>query len=257
MTRSRTIVVTIIIALFIWTFFYFSRRVDELRAKTSEIIGLPVEVLTKSINYFNRLSLLSRSSKRVNDLEEEIRTLKKELIDAEEARLENERLRKLLNFKKNSFMASIPAFIIGRDPNNWSSVVFIDRGESDGIIKDMVVISGAGLVGRIREVGLERSKVMLINDVDSKVGAIIHQTRDQGLLIGAVDGRCKLIYLPMDTKTVVGDEILTSGMGGIFPKGISIGRIKEVEKERGRLYKYAIVEPASKLSRLEEVLCIK
>ena len=113
------------------------------------------------------------------------------------------------------------------------------------------------LVGRVREAGKVMSKVMLINDIESKVGAIIQKNRDQGLLVGTPEGRCKLIYLAMDSDVEKGDKVMTSGMGGIFPKGLLIGQVTDVDKEQGRLYRYAIVEPSSELSKLEEVLCIK
>ena len=121
----------------------------------------------------------------------------------------------------------------------------------------MVVVSGRSLVGRVRESGKTMSKVMLINDIDAKVGAIVQEGRDQGLLIGTPEGRCKLIYISLDSSVKEGDKILTSGMGGVYPKGILIGRVTKVAKEQGRLYKYAIVEPSSELAKLEEVLCIK
>ena len=257
MTKSRIIALSIIVVILAWTVFSFPSKIETLRAASSSIICLPLEVLAKSFNYFSRLSHLSYTNKRIIELEDRIRSLKKELINLEEAKLENDRLRNLLEFKKKTPGKSIPALVIGRDPNNWSSVVFIDKGSGDGINKNMIVISGSGLVGRIREVGKARSKVMLINDVDSKLGALVHQTRDQGLLIGSIDGKCKLIYLPLETDIKIGYEVLTSGMGSMSPKGISLGEIKSVEKERGKLYKYAIVEPASQLSKLEEVMCIE
>jgi rod shape-determining protein MreC len=191
------------------------------------------------------------------DLRRRISELENELVELEEIAHENKRLRNLLGFKQEIEKFSIPALVIGRDPSNWSSVVFIDGGARDGIAKDMVAISGKGLVGRIREVGDSMAKVMLINDIDSKVGAIVQRVREQGLLVGTTEGNCKLIYLSLDADIVIGDKVLTSGMGGVYPKGIFIGHVVEVAKEKGRLYKYAVVEPSSKLSKLEEVLCVE
>lgn len=191
------------------------------------------------------------------ELKQKIRELEKELVEFEEVRLENKRLRGLLGFKQGVRKSSIPALVIGRDPNNWSSVVFVDKGRDDGITKDTVVISGGGLAGRVRESAKTMAKVMLINDIDSKVGAIVQRSREQGLVVGTLEGNCKLIYLSLDSDIKKGDKILTSGMGSVYPKAILIGRVTEVAKEKGRLYKYAIVEPSSNLSKIEEVLCVK
>jgi rod shape-determining protein MreC len=217
----------------------------------------PLKIISRSLKYINRISGLYYIDSEKSDLKRMVRELENDLAELEENRLENERLRRLLGFKQKLGKVSIPALVIGRDPNNWSSVVFIDKGVNDGIAKDTVVISGQGLIGRVRESGKTSSKVMLINDVDSKVGAIVQRNREQGLLVGTPGGACKLIYLSFDSDVSEGDKILTSGMGGIYPKEILIGDVASVAKEKGRMYKYAIVEPSSELSKLEEVLCIK
>ena len=221
------------------------------------IARTPLIIINGFFNYINKISQLAYVDSEKLELKNRIREMERELAELDEARIENDRLRILLGFRQKAKRFSIPALVVGRDPNNWSSVVFIDKGEKNGVVNDMVVISGHGLVGRIRESGTTMAKVMLINDIDSKIGAIEQKSREQGLLIGIPEGRCKLIYLPLDLDIRKGDRILTSGMGGIYPKGILIGRVAEVAKEKGRLYKYAIVEPSNKLSRLEEVLCIK
>jgi len=129
--------------------------------------------------------------------------------------------------------------------------------KKDGIFKDMAVVSSQGLVGRVREVGKTFGKVMLINDVNSKVACLLQRTREQGLLVGTPEGRCKLIYLSLEDDIAKGDTVITSGTGSIYPKGMLIGEVVYVAKERGRLYKYAIVKPYAELSKIEEVLCIK
>jgi len=223
----------------------------------ANVARLPLKIASNSFNYISKISALPYRDREKLELKSRILELEKKLAESEEALLENERLRNLLGFKQKAEKYSIPALIIGRGPNNWSSVILIDKGKDDGIVNDMVVISGQGLVGRVRECGKAMSKVMLINDIDSKVGATAQRSRDQGLLIGTPEGRCKLIYLSLDSDVKKDDRILTSGMGGIYPKGILIGRVMRVAKERGRLYKYAIVNASSELSKLEEVLCIK
>ncbi|MCX5666132.1 MAG: rod shape-determining protein MreC [Candidatus Omnitrophica bacterium] len=169
---------------------------------------------------------------------------------------ENARLRSLLDFRKLIPYTSIPAQVIGRDPSNWSNSLIIDKGSSSGIKTNMAVISTRGLVGRIVETGKISSKALLITDPNLRVGILIRRNRQGGILTGTPGGRCKIIYISLDSDVKPGDKVMTAGFGSVFPKGILIGEIEKVGREEGRLYKYAILKPSQDLSRLEEVLCI-
>jgi rod shape-determining protein MreC len=169
---------------------------------------------------------------------------------------ENARLRNLLDFGKMIPYTSIPAQVIGRDPSNWANSLIIDKGTLSGIKTNMAVISTRGLVGRIVEAGKSSSKALLITDPNIKVGVLIRRNRQGGILIGRPGGRCKIIYISLDSDVRPGDKVMTAGFGSVFPKGILIGEIEKVGREEGRLYKYAILKPSQDLSRLEEVLCI-
>ena len=107
------------------------------------------------------------------------------------------------------------------------------------------------------EVGRQSGKILLITDPNSKVGVMIQRNRHGGILIGRPDGRCKMVYITLDSDVAPGDKVITAGFGTIFPKDILVGEVISVDKEPGRLYKTAIVKTAEDLSRLEEVLCIK
>jgi len=169
---------------------------------------------------------------------------------------ENARLRNLINFQRVVPCTSIVAQVVGRDPSNWSNSVIIDKGLANGIKQNMAVMSTRGLVGRIVESGKNSSKVLLITDPNLKVGVTIRRNRQGGVMVGRSGGRCKVIYISLDSDAKVGDKIITAGFGSVFPKGILIGDIDNIGKEEGRLYKYAIVKPSQDLSKLEEVLCI-
>jgi rod shape-determining protein MreC len=169
---------------------------------------------------------------------------------------DNARLRDLLDFRKIIPYTSIPAQVIGRDPSNWSNSLIIDKGSSSGVKTNMAVISTRGLVGRIVEAGKLSSKALLITDPNLKVGVLIRRNRQGGILTGRPGGRCKIIYISLDSDVRPGDKVMTAGFGSVFPKGILIGEIEKVGREEGRLYKYAILKPSQDLSRLEEVLCI-
>jgi rod shape-determining protein MreC len=169
---------------------------------------------------------------------------------------DNARLRNLLDFRKIIPYTSIPAQVVGRDPSNWSNSLIIDKGSSSGIKTNMAVMSTRGLVGRIVEAGKLSSKALLITDPNLKVGVLIRRNRQGGILTGRPGGRCKIIYISLDSDVRPGDKVMTAGFGSVFPKGILIGEIEKVGREEGRLYKYAILKPSQDLSRLEEVLCI-
>jgi rod shape-determining protein MreC len=169
---------------------------------------------------------------------------------------DNARLRSLLDFRKAIPYTSIPAQVIGRDPSNWSNSLIIDKGSSSGIKTNMAVMSTRGLVGRIVEAGKFSSKALLITDPNLRVGVLIRRSRQGGILTGNPGGRCKIIYISLDSDVKPGDKVMTAGFGSVFPKGILIGEIEKVGREGGRLYKYAILKPSQDLSRLEEVLCI-
>jgi len=169
---------------------------------------------------------------------------------------DNTRLRSLLDFRGTIPYKSIPAQVIGRDPSNWSNSLIIDNGSSSGIKANMAVMSTRGLVGRIVEAGRLSSKALLITDPNLKVGVLIRRNRQGGILTGRPAGRCKIIYISLDSDVKAGDKVMTAGFGSVFPKGILIGEIEKVGREEGRLYKYAILKPSQDMSRLEEVLCI-
>lgn len=170
---------------------------------------------------------------------------------------ENNRLKDVLNFRKSVPFATIAAQVVGRDPSNWANSIIIDKGYDKGIRPNRAVLSAGGLVGRVLEVGANSSKILLITDPNSRVGVMIQRNRQGGVLTGRPDGKCRMIYIALDSDVVKGDRVITAGYGTIFPKSIVAGIVLSVGKEPGRLYKYAVVKPAQDLSRLEEVLCIK
>jgi len=109
----------------------------------------------------------------------------------------------------------------------------------------------------VLELGQHSAKILLITDPNSKVGALIQRNGQGGMLVGRPDGKCKMLYIALDSDVQAGDKILTAGFGAIYPKGILVGEVIKVEREPGRLYKCAVIRPAEDMAKLEEVLCIK
>ena len=190
-------------------------------------------------------------------LVERLESAKNRLVGLEELAKENERLRRLLGFKKKAAYKTISAQVIGRDPSNWTSIIYIDKGRDDNLRKYMAATTDKGLVGRIIELGSSTAKVMYITDPDSRIGVFVQRTRHDGLLCGTLSRQCQMIYLPLDADIWPGDLVVSSGLSESIPKGVLVGTVDDVFIDKSGLYQSAIVKPAVDLSRVEEVLCIE
>lgn len=219
-----------------------------------ETLSLPLKIVNTV-----KASLKSKSSylKENAYLREKSALLALELSRMADITKENERLRALLDFKKLSSYKSIPAEVIGRVPSTWIKEILIDKGEKHGIKKRMAVCTPKGLVGSVIETSPFTSKVMLITDPNSRIGILLEDSRQTGVLVGTDQGVCKAIYLEMDSDIKDKERIVTSGFGGLFPKGIIIGEVEKLEREERGFYRYAIVKLSQDLNSLEEVLCIE
>ncbi len=175
---------------------------------------------------------------------------------------ENADLRNLLGFKDKNLQYDLEAAeVIARDTGNWFNVILIDKGEKQGLKKDMAVITNEGLVGCIISTTANTSKVMLITDERSSISAMLQRTRDNGIVKGSIDtaprGYLKMDFLSQDANLVKGDIVISSGLGGLVPKGIVIGEVVETKKESYELMQYAIIKPAVDFLKLERVFVIK
>lgn len=194
-------------------------------------------------------------------LKERVAALEAENLLLKEYGYQNLRLRDLLKFRDtvSGQYELISASVVGRNPSNWFKTITLNRGESDGIKKNMVVITNLGLVGHVINVSQYSAEVMLIVESSSAAGALIQVTRIPGVVEGLGDntGRLKLRYIAKDAPIREKQVIVTSGLGGIYPKGLPIGSIIKVETESNGLEKYAILQPFVDFNRIEEVFVIK
>jgi len=194
-------------------------------------------------------------------LKKEVEELRKENLEASEYAAENERLRALLGYKQSKTQFDlVPARVIGRENATWTSMIVIDKGNTDGIKDLMPVVTNQGLVGHVVETGPISSKVQLILDPRSSVGAIVQ--RPESRVMGIVEGDIanaqmpKMVNIPMVADVVEGDMIITSGFGGVYPKGIIVGKVTELKNAPGGLLKYAVIDTSVDFQRLEEVAVI-
>ena len=187
--------------------------------------------------------------------------LKQQILNDSEILAENARLRVMLDYKKAASQFDfVAAAVIARDPGTWTNIIIINRGTNDGLTKDMPVVTPQGLVGNITNVYANSAKVQLILDSRSAVGALVQ--RQESRVAGIVEGNSsnmqspRMVNLARDADIIKGDKIVTSGFGGIYPKGLLIGETLDVINDEGGLLKYAILKPAVDFDKLEEVLVI-
>lgn len=186
-------------------------------------------------------------------LKEEIVLLRREAEEQREREIAYGRLAGLLEFRERGFIPSTSAAVIGHDSTNIFHTVIIDKGRRDGIGVDMAVATPQGVVGKTIRVYNGTSRVLLLSDRSSGIAAIVQRTRDQGVVRGIGGRGCEMKYLSRQADVEVGDEIVTSGMAGIFPKGMRLGRILAV-KRGGDLLQNVEIAPTASLDRLEEVV---
>ena len=187
--------------------------------------------------------------------------LKLKVARTSELEAENANLRQLLNYKKANLQFDLlPAKVIGRDSATWSSHIIINRGTDDGVQKNMTVITPDGLVGNIHEAYASYSEVELITDPRSAVGSIVQRanSRVAGIVKGSADSNSaiNMTNIPQNANIVEGDTIITSGFGGIYPKGIPIGSVAAIKNDSGGLLQYATLYPCVDFQKLENVAVI-
>ena len=193
------------------------------------------------------------------ELKQKNSELEQSLRELEIIKAENETLKEYVNLKdKYKDYNTIPADVINRDISNYSSTIIINVGSNDGIKENMTVIADNGLVGHIVSVSSNTSQVQTIVDTASAVTSTISTTEDTIVVQGTLDDKTtlKATFIPTDAVVLQGDSVETSGIGGIYPKGIHIGTISEVVNTNNITDRYAIVETAVNFTKLNTVLVI-
>jgi len=191
------------------------------------------------------------------ELKQQIEQLRLEQVRLSEDAAQARRLQALFGFKEQFLSKTIAAQVIGSGGSEQSRIVYIDKGESDGIKPDMAVITVNGIVGKVLKIFRSTSQVLLIDDQSSGVGAILEKSRLQGIVRGTPAGEVVLEKIMTDESVQPGEAVLTSGGDRIFPKGLPVGVVMHVANEnRADLFLNIQVRPAANLNKLEEVLVV-
>lgn len=231
------------------------------------VVFTPVERAVSKLTY-SIGNILSSTSKlmtvyRDNEqLRQQVEQLQQSTLTLNELSAENQRLQAMLDYKRSAPQFElVAATVIAREPGTWFNTIVINKGSDVGLTKDMSVITPKGLVGHIVAVYGNSAKVMLMLDPRSAVGGLVQrpESRVTGIVVGQAQSNKvpRMINLARESDVIKGDNIITSGLGGIFPKGIVIGEVFDVKNEDGGLLKYAEIKTAVDFSRLEEVFVVR
>lgn len=262
-TGIRPLIVLCLVSLLLLTFYI--REGDEgpihtLRSGVS-VVTTPVRVAGSLVaTPFNALGNvvgnLTASQETLSDLKQQNAELTAQVAELSEAKKTAERLESLVGLQSTYNLTSTAARIIGTSSDAWSRTVTIDKGTASGFSLGMAVCNSGGVIGQIVEVSATTSTVQLANDEGSGISAMIQSTRAQGMLQGQADGTLRLSYVSTDADVAVGDIVITSGIGGVFPKGLPLGTVTSVEKSDNDVYYTIVVRAQSTAENNEEVLVI-
>lgn len=204
--------------------------------------------------YFQSLQQLQEENRALQALVDQL-TIQN--VELQEAAIENQELRRLLEFKEaNPQYKTIAATVIGREPSPLIQNLLIDRGSEDDLQPGMPVVTARGLVGQVVEVYANSARVLLIVDPASSISARVQKSRATGVVQGNPQGSLVMHFIPQEARIEVGDILLTAGLGGRFPPGLVIGQVTEVRKSDVEVFQEAEVRPSVDFNRLEIVLVI-
>lgn len=208
-------------------------------------------------SFFTDISNLKTENK---ELQEKNSKLEQSLRELENIKTENETLKEYLGLtEKYGEYKTIPGYVINKEINNYSKTLIINIGKQDGIEENMTVIADEGLVGHVISVTDNTAKIRTIVDTSSSISCLMSSSKDSIVCKGTLDSNTeiKAMYIPTDANLVQGDCVDTSGLGGIYPKGIHVGTIKKIVNTKNMTDRYALVETAVDFNKLNTVLVVK
>ncbi|OED36174.1 rod shape-determining protein MreC [PVC group bacterium (ex Bugula neritina AB1)] len=214
-------------------------------------------ITKKSFALANRLAYPKWLVIENQKLNQKIDDLETTLVYFKEIEDENARLYDLLDFQKTLLGETVPAQVIGKDSSKWRKTLILNKGKKDDVDKNMPVVTSNGLVGMIIEVGNSLSRMILVNDPSFKVSALLQTSRIEGIFQGQGSGKAVIRYVDAKKSIYPQDIVITSGLGGLFPKGLILGGVESTKKTRDSLFQKIYITPSVRFSSLEEVLILK
>lgn len=228
---------------------WWSGLVLDVAVPVQKMVALPLEMARDSWDEYVSLVDVGREN---DALRERVAELEEANLQLSEALKTSGRLDRIAEMREEFDVPMLPAQLVGLDASTWFRSVLLDRGRNHGVHSGMPLISEQGLVGLVTATSRNASKGMLLIDRQSAVGAVVQRSRARGMVRGAGDGLV-FEFVGRDADIASGDVLITSGLGGVFPKGLRVGVITKVEAEGAQLLREAAVEPAVDFGRLEQV----
>ena len=204
-------------------------------------------------HYF-ALASVARQNDRLRRELDHARSLNDQFQETETA---NRRLRELINFQQSISVQFLPAEVIGKDPSPWFKALTIDKGRVQGVVKGLPVVTPQGIAGQVTDVSDQYAKVLLIIDQNNAVDAIVQRSRARGIVTGTSDDRCIFKYVLRKDDVRVGDILVSSGLDGVFPKGLRVGSVSGVYRQLSGIFQEVTVTPFVDFDTLEEVLVVR
>lgn len=261
MFKKRYVVSTVFVVLIAAILVFQSRigkgRITDTPVYPIKTIEKVLSAVMKGTGDFLSTYILPRKGLEARALNDKLNKLQEESNKYVEAELENKRLRNLLELKSQSPDYVTSAEVFARDPSNWYQVIWVNKGSDDGVAKEMIAVTPAGVVGRIHRIFNDSASVILLTDASSALAVRMQSTRAEGILEGRGGNICYLKYVPAEIEVEIGDTIVSSGLDKIFPEGLVVGYVTELVKDEGGIFHTIKVTPSQDLNALEEVAILK
>lgn len=267
--RNKTLIIYFAANALCLFFIVFSRANFTLDIKKIYAITLyPLQYGSRNVSQsfsdlYASISELSRLKKELASTRKKILRYENMSLEVEEIKRENARLKDILEHQRAMEYLTIAGAVVAKDPQNFYSTIIINRGENHGVKIGMPVIAyqnaQKGLVGKVVEVSGNYSKVIPLIDPKCSVGVMLEESRHSGILVGQSPKsmNCLIHYIDRDATVEKGISVITSGMGGVYPKGITVGTVAEIDKKNYGLFQDVYLKPAVNFAILEDVYVIK
>ena len=261
--RTRRIFLALL-TLIIITIFFLPRQTQNLLGNLgnplTQLVAVPLEGFTaldrRVRGLWNHYIALQGMYEQNLALKEDIERLKEQLTQLREQVIISKQLTQLLAFQQAGPIQTVAARVIGRNATNWYRTLILDKGEEAGVQPHMGVITSAGVVGRVVKTHPSTAIVLLLTDPNVAVPAMIQHSREEGIVQGTAQGYIRMKYLPPLFPVHIGENVVTSGLTGAFPRGLQIGKIGRLQKADTDLFQTAEIQPAVEFQKLEGVLVI-
>ena len=225
----------------------------EVTAPVERVVSAPIDGVRRFFTDYVDLIGANAENRR---LRRRIAEIESENLQFREALVSSGHLARVASMRDEIEIPMLPAEVVGLDVAPWFRSVLVDRGEEHGVHPGFPVVTHDGVVGSITATSTHAAKTMLLLDRQSSVDAVVQRSRARGVLRGVGRDQLEFEFVVRDSDVTTGDEIVTSGLGGVYPKGLKLGRVAELRDAGGRLTKIAVIEPAVDLGQLEQVFVL-